>query len=61
MRHMSISLQRGVLKYEKVRFAAVGAVNTAVDFGILFSLSLFLGFPVFIANIISTSCALAVS
>lgn len=44
-----------------MRFIAVGGINTVVDFGVLLSLSLLLNFPVFIANIISTSCALAVS
>lgn len=38
------------------RFIAVGAVNTALDFGILFGLQAF-GVPVVIANIISTSVA----
>lgn len=64
MRHMTLSLRRGVgniLKYEKIRFGLVGLVNTVVDFGVLSVLSLLVGVPVFMANIISTSCALVVS
>ena len=64
MRHTTQSLQRrvsGVLKHEKIRFALVGGVNTAVDFGILSILTIVLGAPIFIANVVSTSFALAVS
>jgi len=52
---------RGILRHEKVRFAAVGAVNTGVDFGLLSLLALVIGWPILIANIVSTSSALAVS
>lgn len=48
-------------RYEKARFAIVGVVNTIVDFGILLTLSLIVGFPVIIANILSTGIALIVS
>lgn len=64
MSHKTNTLQKGasgILKYEKIRFAMVGVVNTIVDFGILSVLAIFFGLPVFIANIISTSCALMVS
>lgn len=52
---------RGILRHEKVRFAAVGAVNTGVDFGLLSLLALVIGWPILIANIVSTSSALVVS
>lgn len=42
------------------RFGVVGVANTALDFGILFGLTS-LGTPVFLANIVSTSAALALS
>lgn len=58
---MTFSLSRTIFRYEKVRFITVGVINTLVDFSILLSLSLLLNFPVFIANVLSTSCALAVS
>ncbi|MDQ5982439.1 MAG: hypothetical protein QG549_436 [Patescibacteria group bacterium] len=61
MRHVTFSLSRTIFRYEKVRFITVGVINTLVDFSILLSLSLLLNFPVFIANVLSTSCALAVS
>lgn len=61
MRHTVLSLSTTVLKYEKARFIVVGAINTFVDFAILLTLSLLLEFPLFLANGISTSCALAVS
>lgn len=48
-------------KYEKVRFAMVGSVNTLVDFTILLMLASVIGLPSALANIISTSCALVVS
>lgn len=50
-----------IFKHEKIRFAAVGAVNTAVDFGVLIALAIVAGWPVFLANIVSTSAALATS
>lgn len=59
MRHGS-SVQR-VVQSEKIRFGLVGAFNTAVDFSILFVLARLVGIPTVVANIISTSCALAVS
>lgn len=46
---------------QKIRFAAVGIINTATDFVALFSLVTFFGLPVYIANILSTSLALSVS
>ena len=64
MRNKAESMHRGlagVLKYEKVRFMLVGAVNTAVDFAVLLILSIVLGIPATLSNIVSTSCALAVS
>lgn len=45
---------------KKVRFGLVGAINTALDFGILFILSA-LNFPAIPANYVSTSCALLFS
>lgn len=41
---------------EKLRFILVGGANTAIDFGVLFSLTSF-GLPVLIANFFSTTCA----
>ena len=45
---------------QKIRFVAVGGINTAIDFGVLFLLRT-LGLPVVPANIISTSCAFCFS
>lgn len=42
------------------RFAIVGAINTAIDFGLLFLLS-FLGLPKIAANTISTGAAFVFS
>jgi putative flippase GtrA len=42
------------------RFGLVGIINTAIDFGVLFILK-FLGLPVGLANIISTSTAFSFS
>lgn len=50
-----------VVQHQKVRFAAVGAINTTVDFVILFGLVGLFHVPVLAANIVSTSTALAVS
>lgn len=64
MRHTTLSRHQGVaglLKHEKIRFALVGAVNTVVDFSIFLTLSVVFGFSASIANVISTSCALALS
>lgn len=58
---MSNKISSRILQYEKVRFAAVGVLNTAVDFVILFSLVTLLGVPSLMANVVSTSAALAVS
>lgn len=41
---------------EKLRFVAVGGINTAIDFGFLFLLKM-IGLPVIAANIGSTSLA----
>ena len=43
-----------------LRFAAIGAFNTALDFGLLFLLKA-LGLPVVVANTLSTSIAFCVS
>lgn len=43
-----------------VRFAAVGALNTVLDFGLLFIFKS-LGIPILIANVMSTSIAFSVS
>lgn len=43
-----------------IRFAAIGALNTLLDFGILFILKS-LGVPIVVANIISTSIAFSIS
>ena len=45
---------------DKIRFALVGGTNTAIDFGILFTLKL-LGLPEMPSNFISTSVALVFS
>jgi putative flippase GtrA len=45
---------------QKVRFAAVGGVNTLIDFGLLFGLKA-LGLPALSANIISTTTAFCFS
>ena len=46
---------------DKLRFGIVGGANTAIDFGILFSLVNFLKFPIIYSNVISTSVALIFS
>lgn len=45
---------------QKLRFIAIGGINTAIDFGILFLLRS-IGLPVVSANIISTSFAFCFS
>ena len=45
---------------QKIRFLTIGGINTALDFGVLFSLKA-LGLPVVPANIISTFCAFCFS
>lgn len=50
-----------MIRSEKIRFGAVGVVNTAVDFAVLFLLAVGLGIPSMLANIGSTSVALSVS
>ena len=45
---------------KKLRFGLVGAINTGLDFGILFILSA-VSFPAIPANYVSTSCALLFS
>lgn len=45
---------------QKIRFMLVGAANTAIDFGILFTLKA-LGLPAIPANIISTTTAFCFS
>ena len=42
---------------DKLRFAIVGGVNTALDFSILFTLTMFIGIPKELANFISTFVA----
>lgn len=46
---------------EKIRFVLVGAVNTAVDFGVLFLLVSGFGVVPLLANIASTTAALLTS
>ena len=48
-------------KKQKVRFGAIGIVNTAVDFGLYSVLSYVAGLPLIIANLISTSAGFIVS
>ena len=45
---------------QKIRFIAIGGINTAIDFSVLFTLKS-LGLPVVSANIISTFCAFCFS
>ena len=45
---------------QKLRFGAIGVINTALDFGLLFLLSHF-GMPVVLANYFSTGTALIFS
>ncbi len=45
---------------QKVRFVAVGGINTLIDFGLLFSLKA-LGLPAISANVISTTAAFCFS
>jgi putative flippase GtrA len=45
---------------QKVRFVAVGGINTLIDFGLLFTLKA-LGLPAVSANIISTTTAFCFS
>jgi putative flippase GtrA len=64
MGHATFSLRRttlGLLGSQKIRFGLVGLVNTATDFAVLLSLVVVIGIPTTLANIISTSIALAVS
>lgn len=49
------------IRHEKGRFVLVGALNTLVDFTILFLLVNLFGTQIVIANVISTTCALLVS
>lgn len=50
-----------ILGFQKIRFGAVGAINTAVDFSVLFALVAFLELPSAVANVGSTSVALVCS
>ena len=50
-----------LLRHEKIRFILVGALNTSVDFVILFLLVEALDMNAIVANVISTSVALSVS
>ncbi len=43
-----------------LRFAAIGAMNTVIDFGLLFVFKA-LGLPVLLANVLSTSIAFSLS
>ncbi len=54
-------VRKQIFSSEKIRFGAVGVVNTAVDFTVLFVLAMLFGLPSVIANIGSTSVALTVS
>jgi putative flippase GtrA len=45
---------------QKIRFIAIGGINTALDFGILFVLRAF-GLPAVSANVVSTSVAFCFS
>lgn len=54
---MPITIQN---KTQKVRFIAVGGINTVVDFGVLFALET-LGLPAVVANLFSTTCAFSFS
>ena len=45
---------------EKLRFAIIGGINTAIDFVILFTL-VALGLPTIVSNLFSTSAALTFS
>lgn len=47
-------------KTEKLRFGAVGVLNTAIDFGLLFGLRA-IGFPDVPANLVSTSASFCFS
>ena len=47
-------------KRQKLRFTAVGAFNTTIDFGLLFGLKA-LGFPEIPSNIVSSTTAFIVS
>ena len=58
---MSVTLHQTLFRSEKVRFGAVGAINTIVDFSILFLMVTVFAVPTIVANIISTSAALGVS
>lgn len=58
---MSFSFYQTVFRSEKLRFGAVGVVNTVIDFSILFLLTSFFAVPAIFANIVSTSVALCVS
>lgn len=46
---------------QKLRFGAVGMLNTAVDFGLYSALTYFLALPLIAANFISTSAGFTVS
>jgi putative flippase GtrA len=58
---MFANLTHKIFRSTKVRFAAVGIINTTVDFVVLISLVSLFAIPAILANIISTSAALAVS
>ncbi len=58
---MSSTLHQTLLQSKKVRFGAVGIVNTTIDFTVLFLMVTFFAVPVIIANVVSTSVALGVS
>jgi putative flippase GtrA len=47
-------------KIQKLRFVAIGGINTIIDFGILFSLKA-LGLPTIPANVLSTTAAFCFS
>ncbi len=52
---------RKLAKNQKIRFLAIGTINTIVDFSLLFLLAKVAHFPDIAANICSTTIALSIS
>ena len=46
---------------QPVKFAAIGLLNTGVDFSLFFTFTSVIGLPIYLSNIISTSAALCLS